>query len=141
MVPVVFDEGLNEYHLEYDGPNGRGKLLLRYCPFCGGAAPKSRRADLFMRLTQTEQSRLRKLTSGLRSRSAVLEALGPPDRELDPGDGVGLPAKEGAPPGLEYCRTMVFENLSETADVRVTERSDGTIGIALTAKPAGSGKH
>ena len=57
-IPVRFNEQVAEYQLTY-GPDGQGRMRLRYCPFCGGAAPKSRRAELFTRLTQAELNRLR----------------------------------------------------------------------------------
>src|ERR1700687_2896706 len=41
---VRFDESTGEY--EFVTPSG-GRLNIYHCPFCGGAMPRSRRAELF----------------------------------------------------------------------------------------------
>ena len=137
-VPVDFDGYVHEYHIGYDGPNGRTKMVLRYCPFCGGAAPKSRRSEFFTRLTHGEISRLNNLTRGLQTLEEVVEALGPPDDDLNPGDGTGRWETSESPPTFEFCRTLVYQSLSETAVVRASERGDGTVRFSFAGKPVRS---
>src|SRR3989442_14016479 len=60
--PIVFDRELNEYHIEYEIKNGgKGFLMIYYCPFCGGAAPKSQRRKLFAVIPPSEEERLYQL--------------------------------------------------------------------------------
>jgi hypothetical protein len=98
---------------------------------------------LFATLTHEELSRLVKLTQELGSLEDVLEALGPPDDDLNPGDGVGLPEGPGTAPTFEYCRTLVYNSLSEFATVHASERSDGSVRFSfsgkLLARPDGGG--
>ena len=137
-MPVEFDEGVNEYHLVVDSPNGRGIEILRYCPWCGGAAPESRRDELFARLTQTEIGRLTTLTSGLKTLEAVVQALGPPDDDLNPGVKYLYPETANSPPTAEVCRTLVYRSISDTAEVHASERSDGSVSFSFSGKPLGS---
>src|SRR5262245_4848327 len=66
--PIAFDAELNEYNFQYPSPCGGGacegdKALLRiyHCPFCGGAAPQSKRDLLFTVISAEEQRRLLRL--------------------------------------------------------------------------------
>ena len=51
-VPVVFDEKLNEYHIEFQENNETSHYILNYCPFCGNHLPKSLRHTSFTDVTQ-----------------------------------------------------------------------------------------
>jgi hypothetical protein len=44
--PIKFDPPLNEYHVTHTVPDGSGYTVLRFCPFCGGGAPKSHRGGV-----------------------------------------------------------------------------------------------
>lgn len=134
-VAVAFDAALNEYHLIHEGRGGRGALMLRYCPFCGGAAPKSRRPERFMRLTQAELARLESLVSPLQTLADVIGAFGAPDEELDPGDGSCQPHPFDAPPRFERGRTLIYRGLSESAEVRATQHADGRVRFDFVGKP------
>lgn len=134
-VPIAFDSDMNEYHLVHDGPRGPGRMVLRYCPFCGGSAPKSRRSEKFARLTRAEISRLQALTAGLKTIAQVHAALGEPDQDLPIGEGTMQPEKgEGSAPTAEWFRTLIYNGLSETAVVRVSERHDGRVGFSFVGK-------
>lgn len=82
-LPIVFDERMNEYHFVYPEPGagGSASLNIYHCPFCGGAAPASKRHLLFHVVNADEQRRLADLLVPLHSLKAVLEALGPPDED------------------------------------------------------------
>ena len=78
--PIRFDPELNEYHFVHQTSEGNEALMMIYHrPFCGGKAPKSRRDELFHRLSQAEQIRLSKLTKDLRTIDEVRGALGESD--------------------------------------------------------------
>jgi len=61
---LEFEAELNEYHL-VRGP--KDYLMIYYCPYCGGSAPKSKRGRLFHRLTDVERQRLVDLTKDMRT--------------------------------------------------------------------------
>lgn len=77
-VPVVFDEEMSEYHIAY-GPERRGHLIIRYCPWCGGRLPESRRTSFFTEPDPAEVSEVERLMSGIRDIPAMLRVLGEPD--------------------------------------------------------------
>src|SRR5262245_4549173 len=86
--PVEFDRRLHEYHIH---GSQRRYVILRYCPSCGGAAPPSKRQQLFAHIDDAETSRLRRLTKPLKTLRQVLKTLGRPDRDLDAGMTVRTP--------------------------------------------------
>src|SRR6266498_4482939 len=57
---IRWDESLNEYYIAH-GKSGR--MVVYYCPFCGGSTPKSRRSLLSHTLTDAERKRLCHLTT------------------------------------------------------------------------------
>jgi hypothetical protein len=135
-IPIEFDPGLNEFHIMHRSPGGY--MPVYFCPFCGGRAPKSQRDRLFARVSDQEQARLFALTSELTSLPAVLAALGPPNHD----DPKGLTTQdrdtEERAGLIRAFRTLVYTNLSETADVHVVVKSDGRVWFDLQGKYIGS---
>ena len=77
-LPIRFDHDLNEYHIVYISPmGGRVASLIHHCPFCGGAAPQSRRGELFADVPEGEGERLRALTGDVDTVEDLIELLGP----------------------------------------------------------------
>jgi hypothetical protein len=74
----VFDEEMNEYHIAY-GPERTGRLIIRYCPWCGGKLPESRRASFFTEPDPAEVSEVKRLMSSMRDIPTMLRVLGEPD--------------------------------------------------------------
>ena len=73
--PIRFDAELNEYHFTHrTSTGGEAKMMIYHCPFCGGRAPKSRRSELFYRLTRAEQVRLCELTKNMPTLQSVMAA-------------------------------------------------------------------
>ncbi len=118
--PVEFDPELNEYHIISGWLSGAHQWMIYYCPVCGGKAPKSRRDRLFARLTEKERARLIELTKNLRTLEHVVSALGKPDVDFPAGIVGVTPERDGKPEKTEFFRTLIYENLSETADIHVT---------------------
>ena len=110
-VPIAFDERTDEFQFRYDelGSEGPSSLILYHCPFCGGAAPPSRRHLLF--------------------------AVIPPDRDDPAGTRVTTPESDGSPPITRHHRTLTYERLSDVATVRIHERPDRRAAWDLTGKP------
>lgn len=80
MSPIVFDEQMNEFHITHaTTDDGReGHTLIRHCPWCGGAAPESKRHTYFAQITNEESRRLHVLTANVRTVEEVLAKFGPP---------------------------------------------------------------
>src|SRR5690349_11129568 len=80
-VPIVFDEPTSENHFTYTeaGCAGPSTLILYHCPFCGGAAPPSKRVLPFAVIPPAEEERLSKLLRPVTSVRFAIERLGRPD--------------------------------------------------------------
>ena len=129
--PVEFDANLNEYHI-VRGP--RDILMIYYCPFCGGSAPKSKRSLLFHTLTDAERQRLCSLTKDLRTIQEVTTAFGKPDIRRSVGMVVTKPERDGKPETTESYPVVIYTKLSETAEVHVTVYPTDRVGISFRSK-------
>ena len=139
--PIVYDPQLNEYHFEYPDPCGEGEcgqakasLMIYHCPFCGGAAPESKRDLLFAVIPPEEERRLSKLLGGLKTLDQATQALGPPDDDNPQGLTETQVEREGTAPTAESSRTLRYPGLSETADVYITETRTGGLHFWLQGK-------
>ncbi len=109
-------------------------MMIYFCPFCGGRAPKSRRSLLFHRLTDAERQRLLELTKDLKTVNQVTNALGEPDRRHPVGVVTVTPEREGRPEITENLPLLVYSKLSDTAEVYVTVYPDDKVGISFQSK-------
>jgi len=130
--PIKFDPKLNEYHIRRQG-NG-GYSVIRFCPFCGGRAPKSKRSSLFHQLTGAERHRLTELTRNLRTVKDVIASLGEPDVK-----GLSMAItkaeKEGMPETTQNYPVMTYSKLSDVANVHVQVYPTDRVAITFQGKP------
>ena len=136
--PVRFDPDLNEYHIVYPVPGcGQGTLMLYYCPMCGGAAPPSRRGDLFAEVPPAEADRLRALTCQVKTVDDVPVVLGVPDVD-EPVQlgGIVWPSTRDSKPEPP-ARILNFTSLSEAATVQVALYADGSAHATFLPKYLG----
>src|SRR4051812_7583463 len=77
---IRWDERMNEYYIAVG--NG-GRMMIYYCPICGGAMPKSRRSSMFAHVSDREQERIFELFKGIRTKADVIARFGPPDVERE----------------------------------------------------------
>jgi hypothetical protein len=129
--PVEFDAELNEYHL-VRGP--KDYMMIYYCPYCGGSAPKSRRGRLFHTLTDIEQHRLVNLTKDLRTLQDVTTAFGEPDIKQPVGRVMTKPEREGKPETTQNYPVMIYTKLSDIADVHVMIYPTDRVGVSFQGK-------
>lgn len=129
--PVEFDASLNEYHIAHEG---KGYSLIRYCPFCGGSTPKSKRSLLFHRITDVEQRRLCELTKNIRTVQDVTGAFGEPDIQQPIGWVTTTPERDGKPETTKSYPAMIYTKLSEIADVHVTIYPTDRVAIMFQGK-------
>lgn len=131
-IPIVFDAGLNEYHIV--GAGG-AKVLIHHCMFCGGRAPVSRRPELFMHVTHEEMDRLRQVTRGLTTLDDVIQAFGSPD--VDQPAGYSHTEAAGAGPRrATWHRQMIFGGLSDTANLHVAIGLNDKVQFSFMPKGA-----
>src|SRR4051794_25901079 len=83
--PVEFDERMNEYHLVHKG----ARWQMRYCFWCGGRLPESKRGTFFTKPDDAEMAEVRALLKGAKSHEDVLRILGPPDEVCNMGGFTG----------------------------------------------------
>jgi hypothetical protein len=132
-VPIGFDDRTNEYYVEVRGNGGvEGRMLIRYCPSCGGDAPVSKRRQLFHPVSMDDQLTVQQFNGELHTRDDVLAKWGVPDEEIRGGYAIPESSYEGA-------RTMVFDvlrynNVLGTAVVDVIVRPDDTVSISYMPK-------
>lgn len=136
--PIEFDQRTNEFQFRYwedqCGPEGgcRATLLIYHCPFCGGAAPKSKRDLLFAKIPRAEEARLAELFAPIRTLADAIERFGTPD--FDGHSVTRTREREDEPPKTVYQRDIRYEGLSDVADVCITEGTDGKAYWSLQGK-------
>jgi len=129
--PVEFDAELNEYHI-IRGP--KNFLMIYYCPFCGGSAPKSKRGLLFHTLTDKEQKRLVALTKDMRTIEDVTNKFGEPEIRQPVGRVITKPERDGNPETTQSYPVLIYTNLSDIADMHVTVYPTDRVGISFQGK-------
>jgi hypothetical protein len=117
--PISFDKRMNEYHINYG--NG-GYLMVYHCPFCGGAAPKSRRGKFFAVIPEREDKRLFELTKDIKTMEEAIAKLGKPD--FDAPRFSGSTRGKNKPMEIEYSRCLIYKKLSDFAEVQIFEYGD-----------------
>ena len=132
--PISFDDASGEYHITK--PRG-GYLVIYHCPFCGGAAPLSRRHELFADISDAEVERLRRVTARVKTVQQAIKVLGKPDHDAAQGLTVHTPAKGRRRPRVVSYRVLTFTRLSDTADVEVVDCGTNGIRVSFQGKYLG----
>ncbi len=135
--PIAFDEKTSEYQFTYREPglDGPSMLVIYHCPFCGGAAPRSKRSLLFATIPRSEEKRLAVLLGPIKTLDEAVALLGKPDYD---GHGrVRDPGSDERAPTVECRREIRYEDLSDVAAVWITERPDGSVSCCLQGKYIG----
>jgi hypothetical protein len=136
--PIRFDPEMNEYQFVHTTSEGvKVRMTIYHCPFCGGRAPETKRGNLFARLTGKETRRLTELTKPLRTLKQVLSSLGKPDRDNAVGMTVVTPERNGKPETTQNFRTLVYTNLSDSAEIHVTVYPMDRVAITFQGKYVG----
>jgi hypothetical protein len=138
--PIEFDVSLHEFLfvIRADDGSPKTKTSIYHCPFCGGAAPASKRGTLFAAIPNSEDARVRAIFANLESIEAVLNKLGPADWDDANGFSWSMPERDGSPPRHYSGRCLRYKKLSDVADVDVNEHPGGGISVTLGGKYLGS---
>ncbi len=135
-LPIIFDGRTNEYQFAYHEPDscGPSTLIIYHCPFCGGAAPASKRELLFHVIPPAEQQRLTAMLAPVQTISDALRLLGTPDDDNPVGVVSRTDETDHSPSSVASSRTLTYHGLSDVANVCVTECSDGRAFYSLQGK-------
>ena len=134
--PIRWDERMNEYYL---ATGETGRMMIYYCPFCGGRAPESRRASMFAHVTQKEETRIFGLFRGIRTVADVFAKFGQPDEELEFASGVRSLSRDNKPERGEIFRGLVYKSLSPVADIVFEVGSSESVRGTWNQKYVGDG--
>src|SRR5262245_22102219 len=127
--PIQFDARLNEYHLVCGDAYG----LLRYCFFCGGRLPDSKREALFSIPNDAEQEEVRRLIGTAKNLQDVLAMLGKPDETFDEET-----CREYAVANeLRWKRLYRYSSRWKTLVLDVLEQPEGGISYVVSGRYIG----
>lgn len=139
--PIVFDVKMNEYHLTHFDLAGTGRQrysIIRYCPWCGGAAPSSKRGTFFAHITDAESRRLRDLASGVKTVEDAIARFGQPNQDSPNGLTTTSAATDTKPSVVSSYRLLRYTGLSELANVTFTDDGpDRELRMTLESKYIG----
>jgi hypothetical protein len=133
---IRWDPESNEYYIAYGNEGGR--MMVYYCPFCGGKTPESRRNSLFAHITDAEESRIVDLFRGLRTVADVTARFGAPDEEREIAAAVRTHATEGKPVRGESFRGLVYKKLSPVAEIVFEVGTDNLVRGTWSQKYIGA---
>lgn len=134
-VPIQFEASMGEYQFAYQTEVwGPSMLIIYHCPFCGGAAPRSKRELLYHVIPEAEKERLKELLLPIKAIADALERFGEPESDSPFGTASMHDEANGQPASIEYARVLRYETLSEVADVAIFESPGGRVGFSLSGK-------
>jgi hypothetical protein len=132
-VPVGFDRQTNEYYIQMRGSGQlEGKIIIRFCPYCGGDAPASKRDELFHPVAAEDQIQVRQFNEELHTKADVLAKWGNPDEEIRGGYGSPDSNQEGA--RMVMFDVLRYNNVLRSAIVDVIVRHNDTVSISYMPK-------
>jgi len=129
--PIMFDAETAEYQYLHKNSG----FVIYHCPFCGGAAPPSKRHLLFAQIPEAEETRLAEVLRDIQTIGDALAKLGKPDFAGTSVANRSETKTDG--PTTHHHRTIRYYKLSDVAEVRITERLDGKIFWQLQGKHVG----
>jgi hypothetical protein len=132
-IPVEFDAETHEYQIVKITDSYQTRVPIRFCFCCGGRAPASKREQLFEFIPASETTRLAQLFKGIHRLEDAIKLFGPPDQDIPKGM-IRTDFGEDNNESVVY-RSVVYSRLSDIADVRLTEQSNGNVMLSVTGKP------
>lgn len=127
---VEFDSFMNEFKLDL---KEHGKLLMYFCPECGGRLPASRRTELFQPLSESERLKLEQILKGAYTVEEIEARLGPADRTIAGIDRTNIQKQVYEQRPIQ--RQLIYDNVVSSASIVVQEFAAGDILILFPPKP------
>jgi hypothetical protein len=131
--PVIFDPAMNEYAVLH-GPNQRPQAVMRYCFWCGGALPESKRGSFFMEPDPVEVAAMKEFLAQVSDTRSMRRVLGEPDATFAClRDEYSKQQEEIY--NSDWCeKEYVYQSRWRTLCLTIGERKDGSLSIAFFGK-------
>jgi hypothetical protein len=136
--PIVFDPTENRYHYCYDYRGRSAHLMIYHCPWCGGVASGSHRANRFHVLKTEQCKEITQKVAACETLEAIIAILGQPD-----GDGPTIikhHETDDSPPRIDCVRQITYDKLYVEMSVAFEQRIGGNIGCSFVPKPLATSK-
>lgn len=127
--PVEFDERMNEYNLVHDGV----KAVMRYCYWCGGRLPESKRSSFFTKPDETERAEVQSLLADAKTAEDVFRVLGSPDETHERKESTKRAYTDTKT--IRWKRTFRYLTRWKTLILDVHEMPNGTISYSTFGHP------
>ena len=134
-MPIGYDSLVREYYVQVRVESGEGRLVLRYCPNCGGDAPISQRPALFGAVSMDDMTRIHQFADAIHTRADALAKWGPPDEEVQNGYGMSEPTDDHSMGRMVMYDLLRYNNIVPTAIVEVIVRPDDRVNITYSPRP------
>lgn len=130
MGPFQYNEEMNEYHI-FDG---KSSTKLYHCFVCGGVLSESKRDEKFYAVDNEEMNRIKNLCSEIKTIQEAISKLGNPDFDYPHGTVVSEVGDSGRIKSSAF-RSIIYTQLSKTAEISFTETKTGTAFLSIRGKP------
>jgi hypothetical protein len=140
-LPIRFNAKFNEYYIAGGTTEeDRVEVIIYHCPFCGGAAPESKRGEYFTDVPEQEARRLWTLLGGVKSVEDAFRVLGAPDVDAPYQVPDGWPKQTKERDGKQYeaTRYLTYSKLSEVAEVQITVYANNLLEATIAGKFRGA---
>jgi len=141
VFPIRFNKQFNEYHfVSGSSDDDRVEIMIYHCPFCGGAAPESKRGTFFAEISEEEAKRLWALLNEINTAAQAFQHLGKPDMDEPYPTLAGRPkpTKEREGQKYEATRILTYSNLSPVAEVQFIVYGNDEVERTVAAKYTGA---
>ncbi len=130
--PIQYSSNTDSYEISYQpSPNVFGSLAIYHCLWCGGVASRNDDPeDIFVPLPNAERERLVTLTENIGTTDDAYLKLGVPDHD-DPSAEQRIDKATGA---TTYYRVLIYEKLSDRADIKITDYIEKGLKIGIYPK-------
>jgi hypothetical protein len=125
------DSRFGEFQVHYDG----NKLIMHFCPNCGGNLPRSKRSEFFLEPTQEEIEDFERRLNNVQTLEDVVRILGEPSRRFSRSE---IDEKDKRVFGVTPIRdTLYYSGIAQTLELCAQEDETGKVNISFLKKPKG----
>ena len=118
--PVTFDSQLGEFHLQ-TAPDGHA--IMRFCPWCGGAFPESKRGSFFTDPRDDEVAELDELLNSITNAAEMRDVLGEPDHTIP-----------SHPDNKQWACQYTYSSKWDSLELCIQESSGGKLTVSYGGK-------
>ena len=131
--PVGFNAKMNEYHIVH-GPSQNATAIMRFCFWCGGKLPASKRDSFFTEPSEEELQRVRSVMEQVHDANSMRAVLGEPDF-VHPRRTDDYSADQARIYNMKFPRTQyLYQTGWKTLSLFVNEQDDGSLSYSISGK-------